>query len=135
MTTEIKFNPSLSAAVAAQGAGANEQPSILQEKQVAPLLGGENVRVLSGAMTDLEKLVARLKSEDDATRTSVAQMRLTAVITALDTAGEPFRMEPGYLEKFDRLMDVTDLFRRAEGREGGVRGGAVGALRGVRNRP
>ena len=30
--------------------------------------------------------------------------------TALDTAGEPFRMEPGYLEKIDRLMDVTDLF-------------------------
>ena len=87
MTTEIKFNPSLSAAVAAQGTAANEQPSVLQEKQVAPLLSGENVRVSSGAMTDLEKLVARLKSEDEAARTSVAQMRLTAVVTALDMAG------------------------------------------------
>lgn len=30
--------------------------------------------------------------------------------TALDTAGEPFREEPAYLERFDRLMEVTDLF-------------------------
>lgn len=86
MTTEIKFNPSLSAAVATQGAAAGEQPSVQQEKQVAPLLGGENVKVSSAAMSDLEKLVARLKSEDDETRAGVARMRLTAVMTALDTA-------------------------------------------------
>ena len=86
MTTEIKFNPSLSAAVAAQGTAANEQPSVLQEKQVAPLLSGENVRVSSGAMSDLEKLVARLRSEDDNTRTDLTRMKLTAVMTALDTA-------------------------------------------------
>ncbi len=30
--------------------------------------------------------------------------------TALDTAGEPFSMDGGYLERFDRLMEVTDLF-------------------------
>lgn len=29
--------------------------------------------------------------------------------TALDTAGEPFREDGGYLESFDRLMSVTDL--------------------------
>lgn len=32
------------------------------------------------------------------------------VHTALDTSGEPFRMDKDYLEKFGRLMDVTDLF-------------------------
>ena len=32
------------------------------------------------------------------------------VHTTLDTSGNPFKMEPEYLEKFDRLMAVTDLF-------------------------
>ena len=32
------------------------------------------------------------------------------VHTALDTSGSPFRMTAEYLEKFDRLMAVTDLF-------------------------
>ncbi|MBR1587758.1 MAG: hypothetical protein IJ658_05485 [Kiritimatiellae bacterium] len=86
MATEIKFNPSLGAAVATQGASTEEKPLGLQEKQVAPLLGGENVKVSSGSMTDLEKLVARLKNEDDETRAGVAHMRFTAVMTALDVA-------------------------------------------------
>lgn len=30
--------------------------------------------------------------------------------TTLDTSGNPFREEASYLEKFDRLMEVTDLF-------------------------
>lgn len=30
--------------------------------------------------------------------------------TALDTSGNPFSMDPEYLEKFDRLMNLTDLF-------------------------
>lgn len=32
------------------------------------------------------------------------------VHTALDTSGNPFRMDPDYLEAFDQLMTVTDLF-------------------------
>ena len=32
------------------------------------------------------------------------------VHTALDTSGGPFCMEPDYLESFQKLMDVTDLF-------------------------
>lgn len=32
------------------------------------------------------------------------------VHTALDTSGNPFSLDPEYLEKFDRLMQVTDLF-------------------------
>ena len=32
------------------------------------------------------------------------------VHTALDTSGNPFRMEPSFLEQFQKLMDVTDLF-------------------------
>lgn len=30
--------------------------------------------------------------------------------TALDTSGQPFRRDPAYLESFDALMAVTDLF-------------------------
>ena len=86
MTNEIKFNPSLSAAVAAQGTATDTNPLVQQEKQAAPLLGGENVKVSSGAMTDLEKLVARLRSEDDETRTNLAHMRFSAVMSALDAA-------------------------------------------------
>lgn len=32
-----------------------------------------------------------------------------AIHTALDTAGQPYREDAAYLEKFDRLMDVTSL--------------------------
>ena len=32
------------------------------------------------------------------------------VNTCLDTSGNPFSMDPEYLEKFDRLMNLTDLF-------------------------
>ncbi|MCD8022066.1 MAG: pyruvate formate lyase-activating protein [Lachnospiraceae bacterium] len=32
------------------------------------------------------------------------------VHTALDTSGNPFSMDSSYLRRFDRLMDVTDLF-------------------------
>ena len=85
MTTEIKFNPSLSAAVATQGTAAEENPFVQQENQVAPLLGGENVKVSSGAVTDLEKLVARLKNENQNTQMSVAQRRISILQTVLDS--------------------------------------------------
>ncbi len=87
MATEIQFGPSLNAAVATQGAAPEESnPFVQQQKQPAPILGGENVMVTSGAVSDLEKLVARLKSEDDETRTSLTKMRLSAVGAALDAA-------------------------------------------------
>ena len=86
MASEINFNPSLSAAVAMQGAVGDGQQGVQQDKQLQPLLGGENVKVSSGAMSDLEKLVARLRSEDENTRTDLTRMKLTAVMTALDTA-------------------------------------------------
>lgn len=36
--------------------------------------------------------------------------KLKGVNTVLDTSGNPFSLEPEYLEKFDKLMAVTDLF-------------------------
>ena len=86
MATEIQFGPSLNAAVAAQGTAPEENNPFVQQQQPAPILGGENVRVTSGAVSDLEKIVARLKSEDDETRSSLTKMRLSAVGAALDAA-------------------------------------------------
>ncbi|WP_074730954.1 pyruvate formate-lyase-activating protein [Lachnobacterium bovis] len=34
----------------------------------------------------------------------------SGIHTALDTSGNPFRMDKEYLKEFDKLMDVTDLF-------------------------
>ena len=85
MTTEIQFNPSAGAAVAMQGTATEEKPLVQQEKQVAPLLGGENVKVSSGAMSDLEKLVARLKNESESAQMSVAQRRISILQTVLDS--------------------------------------------------
>ena len=103
MNAEIKFNPSTSAAVAAQGTTANEQSSASQEKQVAPLLGGENVKITSGAMSDLEKLVARLKTESEDARNSVTQLRFSAVMSALDAAN--VRLTDGQAEAFAAIAE------------------------------
>jgi DNA repair exonuclease SbcCD ATPase subunit len=73
-----------------QGQVGTDQQSIQGQKQVGQLLGGENVKVTSGAHTDLEKLVARLKSESEDARDNVAHMKFQAVMFALDTANIRF---------------------------------------------
>lgn len=88
MTTEIKFSPSAGAAVATQGTATEDKPLVQQEKQVAPLLGGENVKVTSGATTDLEKLVAQLKNETNETKMSVTQRRISILSTVLDSMAD-----------------------------------------------
>ena len=77
--------------VAAQVAGETR----LAEGQVAaegaklgPILGGESVKVTSGAMSDLEKLVARLKNETDDTKMSVTQRRIAVLQTVLDSMSD-----------------------------------------------
>ena len=44
--------------------------------KLGPILGGESLKVTSGAMSDLEKLVARLKNETDDAKMSVTQRRM-----------------------------------------------------------
>jgi len=58
-----------------------------QTKTAAPLLGGENVTVTT-AYTDLEKLVARLKNENEDQRASLAQLRLAVVTDVLASLSE-----------------------------------------------
>lgn len=72
-----------------QGQGVDLQPSDLQSaKTAAPILGGESLKVTSGAVTDLEKLVSRLKNESETTRQSVAQRRLSILQTVLDSMAD-----------------------------------------------
>lgn len=72
-----------------QGQGIDLQSSDLQAaKTTAPILGGESLKVTSAAMSDLEKLVARLKSESENTRQSVAQRRLSILQTVLDSMAD-----------------------------------------------
>ena len=59
-----------------------------QSQKLGPILGGENVKVTSGAMSDLEKLVAQLKNETDDTKMSVTQRRIAVLQTVLDSMAD-----------------------------------------------
>ena len=56
--------------------------------KLGPILGGPSLQVTSGAMSDLEKLVAQLKNENEATRQSVAERRTAILATVLDSMAE-----------------------------------------------
>ena len=64
---------------------AQDNAPAAQEKKTTPVLGGKSLEVSSGAMTDLEALVARLKDETDNTKMSVAQRRISILSTVLDS--------------------------------------------------
>ena len=77
--------------VGAQAAAAATQSETLlapKAETTAPVLGGENLTVTSAAMSDLEKLVARLKNENEATRQSVTQRRAAILGTVLDSMAD-----------------------------------------------
>jgi hypothetical protein len=55
-------------------------------KALAALIGGESVTVTSGALTDLESLVARLKNESERTRFLMMMTSLSSIGQSLDAA-------------------------------------------------
>lgn len=73
--------------IAEQGVGLTLADAQTQKMQ-APILGGKSLTVTDGAMTDLEKLVAMLKNESEATRQSVAERRLSILSTVLDSMAD-----------------------------------------------
>ena len=64
----------------------NLQPSNL--KTSTKILNGESLKVTSGAMSDLEKLVAQLKTETDGAKMSVTQRRISVLQTVLDSISD-----------------------------------------------
>ena len=76
--------------IAAQTAAAAAQGNVPAEQnaKLGPVLGGESLTVTSGAMSDLEKLVARLKNENENTRQSVTQRRISILGTVLDSMAD-----------------------------------------------
>lgn len=81
----IELNINKVATTVAGDTKLTEDQGAAQGTKLGAVLGGENVKVTSGAMSDLEKLVAQLKNETDNTKTSVAQTRISVLTTMLDS--------------------------------------------------
>lgn len=90
----------------------NSQLSNVGSQATAPILGGAAVKVTSGASTDLEKLVARLKSESNETRQSVAQRRIAILLTVLgamaDRVTEAQKNNLVKIESLNGLIEDTE---------------------------
>jgi len=84
----IELNIQKLATAVAGGAELPEGQGAVQGSAPGPILGGESVKVTSGVMTDLEKLVARLKSETDDTKMSVTQRRIAVLQLVLDSLSD-----------------------------------------------
>lgn len=99
----IQLDTSRIAAQTTSAATQGDIPAALTEK-TAPLLGGDNLKVTSAATTDLEKLVAQLKNENETVRQSVAERRTAILSTVLDSMAERITAaEKENLLKIDQL--------------------------------
>ena len=81
----IELNINKVATTVAGDTKLSEDQGVAQGVKLGAVLGGENVTVTSGAMSDLEKLVAMLKNETDDTKMSVTQRRISVLTTVLDS--------------------------------------------------
>lgn len=59
-----------------------------QGAKLGPILSGESLKVTSGAMSDLEKLVARLKNESEDAKMTVSQRRISILQSVLDSMND-----------------------------------------------
>ena len=82
-----------------------QSSDVKTSKPETPILGGVSVRVVDGSTTDLEKLVARLKNENEATRQSVAERRTAILSTVLDSMAE--RITAAEKENILKLEQLT----------------------------
>lgn len=81
----IELNTNKVATSVTGGTKLAEDQGAAQGAKLGSVLGGENVKVTSGMMSDLEKLVARLKTESEDTKMSVSQRRLSILQTVLNS--------------------------------------------------
>jgi chromosome segregation ATPase len=95
----------------------SSQLSNVGSTATSPILGGDAVKVTSGAMTDLEKLVARLKTESEETRQSVAQRRIAILLTVLGAmADRVTETQKNNFVKIEALSgEIDDLEKLIDG--------------------
>ncbi|MBP5788244.1 MAG: DUF29 family protein [Kiritimatiellae bacterium] len=77
-------NQNIASTFATQTGQAQESPASAAKK-LAAILGGQSVTVTTAPTSDLEKLVAQLKNENEDVKTSVAHRRLASVLDAYTT--------------------------------------------------
>ena len=82
-----------------------QSSDVKTSKPETPILGGVSVKVVDGSVTDLEKLVAMLKNENEATRQSVAERRTAILSTVLDSMAE--RISAAEKENILKLEQLT----------------------------
>lgn len=75
------INQNIASTFATQ-AGQAQESQASAAKKLTQLLGGQSVTVTMAPTSDLEKLVAQLKNENDSVKASVAQRRLASVLDA-----------------------------------------------------
>ena len=83
----IELDTTRIAAQTTAAAAQNNAPAT-QEAKTTPVLGGESLTVTSAVLSDLEKLVARLKTETDDSKMSVTQQRISVLQTVLDSMAD-----------------------------------------------
>jgi len=89
-----------------------EDLGVAQKGSLTPVLSGDSLKVTSGEMTDLEKLVARLKNENENVRQSVSQRRVAILQTVLDSLAD--RISAAEREKVLELEDLNTQKATAE---------------------
>lgn len=82
-------------------------------KALAALIGGESVTVTSGALTDLEALVAKLKNESERTKFLMLMTSLTSIGQSLN-ASQKAALETG-LALSEKLDELNKSLTAAEG--------------------
>ena len=75
------INPNLASTLATQ-AGEAQESKTNASQEVSPLLDGPSVTVSHAPASDLEKLVARLKDENDERKVAMTKQRLASVLEA-----------------------------------------------------
>ena len=81
MNNILNINPNIASTLSTQ-AGQEKEFQTALPKETAPILGGQSVTVTTAPTSDLEKLVARLKNENDDVKMALAQRRLASVLEA-----------------------------------------------------
>jgi len=84
----IELNINKGSAAIAGGSKLAEGEVSAHSAKTTSILGGDSLKVTSAVMSDLEKLVARLKNESSETRMSVAQRRISILQTVLSSMAD-----------------------------------------------